>query len=183
MEAAAYFFTQDSPGAKPTLDQCVFTIDSIETRTGLDFFASLPDEYESETEARHSTLTAQDALVRANRAPPRQPRAPPSRAANDARNSGPSQGDVIVYVTKSGTKYHLGHCQYLRKSRTPTSLDKARPQYSQCSVCRPHTLAPAQLKCLDRSSRTQGGTTAARRPANRYLERIHPTRSVYPACR
>ena len=137
METAAYFFTQDSPGAQPTLDQCVFTIDSIETRTGLDFFASLPDEYESEIEARHSTLTAQVGLVRVNRAPPRQPRAPPSQAANDARNGSHSQADVIVYVTKSGTKYHLGHCRYLRKSRTPMPLDKARSQYAACSVCRP----------------------------------------------
>ena len=139
MEAAAYFFTQDSPGAEPTLDQCVFTIDAIETRTGLDFFASLPDEYESKIEALHSTLTAPVALARAGRAPPRQPqpRAPPSRAAGDARNSGPSQADVIVYVTRSGTRYHLDHCRYLRTSRTRLSFEKARSQYTPCSVCRP----------------------------------------------
>jgi len=56
MEAAAYFFTH-VPSAKATLDQCIFTIDSIERRTGLDFFASLPDAYESQIEARHSRMT------------------------------------------------------------------------------------------------------------------------------
>jgi len=56
MAAAAYFFTH-VPGAKATLDQCIFTIDAIERRTGLDFFASLPDAYESQIEARHSKMT------------------------------------------------------------------------------------------------------------------------------
>jgi len=137
MEATAYFFTHDSPGAKPTLDQSILTIDSIESRTGLDFFASLPDAYESKIEARHFKMTAPAGFMRANRATPRQPRTPPTQETQDLRDNAGSQGKVIVYVTRTGTKYHLDHCRYLRKSRTPMSLAKAQPQYAPCSVCRP----------------------------------------------
>jgi endonuclease G len=57
MAVAAYFFMHEAQGATVTLDQSIFTIDAIERRTGLDFFASLPDVYESQIEARRSSLT------------------------------------------------------------------------------------------------------------------------------
>lgn len=56
-----------------------------------------------------------------------------------------AQGSDTVYVTRTGSKYHLGHCGYLRSSRIPILLSKAVLEYGPCSKCRPPTLegAPA----------------------------------------
>src|SRR3989337_1939147 len=45
---------------------------------------------------------------------------------------------TIVYITKTGTKYHRGSCQYLRQSKFEIELSKAKERgYTPCSVCRP----------------------------------------------
>ncbi|MCY6372482.1 ComEC/Rec2 family competence protein [Clostridium ganghwense] len=44
---------------------------------------------------------------------------------------------TTVYVTKTGKKYHRDGCQYLRKSKIPISLDKAKASYGPCSKCHP----------------------------------------------
>lgn len=44
---------------------------------------------------------------------------------------------VIVYVTDTGTKYHRLNCKYVKKSRTPILLSKARINYKPCSICKP----------------------------------------------
>jgi micrococcal nuclease len=49
--------------------------------------------------------------------------------------------DAIVYVTKTGAKYHTGSCSYLSKSKIPMSLkDAVAAGYTPCSRCRPPTL-------------------------------------------
>lgn len=46
--------------------------------------------------------------------------------------------EVVVYVTKTGEKYHSDGCQYLSKSRIPISLDDAKADgYTPCSKCHP----------------------------------------------
>jgi methylphosphotriester-DNA--protein-cysteine methyltransferase len=48
---------------------------------------------------------------------------------------------TIVYVTKTGTKYHRAGCRYLAKSSIPMSLkDAVAKGYGPCSVCKPPTL-------------------------------------------
>ncbi len=48
------------------------------------------------------------------------------------------QAEKIVYITKTGKKYHGLGCRYLSKSRIPISLTKAKQRgYTACSVCRP----------------------------------------------
>ena len=43
-----------------------------------------------------------------------------------------------VYVTNTGTKYHLTSCQYLSKSKIPMQVDSASEAgYTACSVCKP----------------------------------------------
>ena len=42
-----------------------------------------------------------------------------------------------VYVTRTGTKYHRGSCRYLKYSKIAIALDKAKQNYSPCSICRP----------------------------------------------
>lgn len=48
-----------------------------------------------------------------------------------------SSDEVIVYVTRTGTKYHREGCRYLRRSAIPMKLKEARLRYTPCSVCRP----------------------------------------------
>ena len=46
--------------------------------------------------------------------------------------------EVVVYVTKTGEKYHSDGCPYLRKSQIPISLDDAKASgYTPCSKCNP----------------------------------------------
>jgi endonuclease/exonuclease/phosphatase family metal-dependent hydrolase len=47
-------------------------------------------------------------------------------------------GSTTVYITETGTKYHLAGCQYLSKSKIPITLREACAKgYSPCSVCDP----------------------------------------------
>ncbi len=45
---------------------------------------------------------------------------------------------VIVYITRTGTKYHRAGCHHLRHSHIPLTLAEAKERgYSACSACRP----------------------------------------------
>ena len=48
----------------------------------------------------------------------------------------PTEG-AVVYVTRTGEKYHRAGCRYLRQSAIPLALTQARTRYSPCSVCGP----------------------------------------------
>lgn len=49
-----------------------------------------------------------------------------------------SNDNVIVYITKTGTKYHEAGCRYLSKSQIPISLREAKARgYGSCSICDP----------------------------------------------
>jgi micrococcal nuclease len=46
--------------------------------------------------------------------------------------------EVIVYITKTGSKYHRGTCSYLSRSKIPISLkDAVARGYTPCSRCNP----------------------------------------------
>lgn len=45
--------------------------------------------------------------------------------------------DPIVYVTKTGTKYHLWGCRYLSESAIAKRLSEVCGKYDPCSVCKP----------------------------------------------
>jgi len=46
--------------------------------------------------------------------------------------------NVTVYVTKSGKKYHVDGCSFLRKSKIPMSLEEAKKEgYTPCEKCNP----------------------------------------------
>ena len=44
---------------------------------------------------------------------------------------------VTVYVTRTGTKYHVLGCRYLRQSKIAMELSEARKRFDPCSVCNP----------------------------------------------
>lgn len=46
-------------------------------------------------------------------------------------------GDTIVYVTATGTKYHRGSCGYLRSRYEITLREAVRSGYTPCSRCSP----------------------------------------------
>lgn len=43
----------------------------------------------------------------------------------------------LVYVTKTGVKYHRNGCHYLRKSKIPLACIEAKKSYQPCKVCQP----------------------------------------------
>lgn len=46
--------------------------------------------------------------------------------------------DSGIFVTKTGTKYHLGSCKALSKSKTPINLEDAIARgYTPCELCHP----------------------------------------------
>ena len=54
------------------------------------------------------------------------------------KNETQRKGSDIVYITRTGTKFHRAGCRYLRHSAIPIRRSDAIAQgYEPCSVCRP----------------------------------------------
>ena len=51
-------------------------------------------------------------------------------------------GEVVVYATKTGKKYHKGSCRYLKKSRIPMTLADAKKVLTPCGACKPLKVGP-----------------------------------------
>ncbi|MFC1499974.1 thermonuclease family protein [Candidatus Zixiibacteriota bacterium] len=47
------------------------------------------------------------------------------------------EDDIIVYITRTGTKYHLTGCHHLKHSSIPISLSETLKRYEPCSACKP----------------------------------------------
>jgi len=66
-----------------------------------------------------------------------------AQAGAPAAASAPSAPDlarIVVYVTKSGTKYHRKDCPHLRRSARALSLKEALERgYEPCAQCKPPT--------------------------------------------
>jgi len=46
--------------------------------------------------------------------------------------------EKIVYITKTGKKYHRENCRFLRYSKIPISREKAMSiGYGSCKICKP----------------------------------------------
>ena len=46
--------------------------------------------------------------------------------------------EQVVYITKTGKKYHKGSCRYLKNSKIEIKKAKAKELgYSACAVCKP----------------------------------------------
>ena len=53
----------------------------------------------------------------------------------DSSQAAPAGLPKTVYVTKTGTKYHLDGCRFLSNSRIPMPRDEALQSYELCGVC------------------------------------------------
>lgn len=52
----------------------------------------------------------------------------------------PQSEEIIVYITKTGSKYHRAGCKHLKKSSIPITLEEAKERgYTPCKVCNPPT--------------------------------------------
>jgi len=74
-----------------------------------------------------------------NSSRPEPPVAEPSDRPAD-EYAGP---DTIVYVTRTGKKYHRADCPHLRFSRKPMRLGEAVKRYGPCGRCHPPRLRKA----------------------------------------
>lgn len=69
--------------------------------------------------------------------PPSADQAPPPKTQETSPPKHPASGE-IVYVTRTGSKYHRAGCSSLRKSMIPISKsDAVNRGYGPCSRCRP----------------------------------------------
>jgi hypothetical protein len=59
------------------------------------------------------------------------------RAGDSALQPAPSIDSMIVFVTKTGAKYHLAGCSSLKSSAIPMLLVDARKRYGPCGRCHP----------------------------------------------
>jgi len=65
------------------------------------------------------------------------PQVLPNPQVSPKTTSQPSESD-IVYITKTGSKYHRQGCRYLRYSAIPVKRSEAIAKgYGPCSVCKP----------------------------------------------
>lgn len=61
----------------------------------------------------------------------------PSVSANKDKETATSDS-TIVYVTGSGTKYHVADCRFIQKNKSEITLSKAIAQgYTPCGSCNP----------------------------------------------
>jgi hypothetical protein len=57
---------------------------------------------------------------------------------NNQHPSSDAHADRIVYITRTGSKYHMDFCRYLSKSKIAIPISKAKEDgYTACSVCDP----------------------------------------------
>lgn len=57
-----------------------------------------------------------------------------------------ANGNISVYVTDTGEKYHTSGCQYLRRSSNKITLAEAIGNgYERCSKCSPPTMTQAEI--------------------------------------
>ena len=55
--------------------------------------------------------------------------------------------ETVVYITKTGKKYHKGNCSYLKKSKITTTLEEAcKAGYTPCSRCKPPSCPSCSTK-------------------------------------
>ena len=52
-------------------------------------------------------------------------------AGNDAAK------EIIVYVTRTGKKYHTKSCRYGKRSSRSLTLEEAQREYEPCKICKP----------------------------------------------
>ena len=75
-----------------------------------------------------------------------------------------SEAQTTVYITKTGAKYHVSTCQYLRRSKFSIDLPDAIEQgYTPCSVCGPPEISDEESEPIIQNTGVpaSGGSTGS----------------------
>lgn len=75
--------------------------------------------------------------------------------------------DEIVYVTRTGTKYHRAGCRHLARSQIPMALKDAVKQFGPCSVCQPPVLTTKSADAESPPAHSEDHARASLPPAPR----------------
>ena len=76
---------------------------------------------------------------------------------------------TVVYITRSGTKYHSGNCRSLSKSKIPIALGEAVQEgYTPCSVCKPAVLGTASAQSKTSKASAASVTVYVTRSGSKY---------------
>ena len=89
-------------------------------------------------------------------------------------------GDYIVYITKSGTKYHRGTCSYLKSKYEITLGEATSLGYTPCSRCNPPRLDNAPKVAATPKPQPTPRTTAPSSSSNKQASSNPPYIVVGP---
>jgi len=60
----------------------------------------------------------------------------PESSSSYAGYAAAAKQECVVYITRTGDRYHVGDCRYLRRSRIPVEKREAiKAGYTPCRVC------------------------------------------------
>lgn len=60
------------------------------------------------------------------------------KTSNSTSSTNSNFQGTIVYITKTGKKYHRSNCSYLKKSKISININTAKAEgYTACSRCNP----------------------------------------------
>ena len=57
--------------------------------------------------------------------------------ASHAKTIKTHQVEQVVYITRTGSKFHRAGCRYLRRSSIKIDRSDAEKYYTPCSICNP----------------------------------------------
>ena len=106
------------------------TINTVESSTPIPTFSPTPTPTPTQTPIPTQTPTPSPM-------PSLSPSPSPLLKSTYTPTTESQKKEIIVYVTKTGAKYHQAGCRYLSKSKIAINLEHAKKQYSPCSVCNP----------------------------------------------
>ena len=114
-------------GSDRPIQSYAVTIDRVESVTGINFFVDLPDDIEEQIES-NLDLSRWSFSVSGY-----------SKTVTPEKTPAVPIGDgQIVYITKTGKKYHRESCSSLSSSKIPIKLEDAVKQgYEPCKSCCP----------------------------------------------
>jgi len=161
-------FILPNQSSKLALQTYAVSIDSVENFTGIDFFPAIPDSLENRIESSLEldkwTFTASSSYssektttksvqckgitqngTRCKRMTTNEngycwqhQDQEQAFIQPDKPNTTSDSQDIIVYITKTGDRYHRDGCSSLSKSKIPISLKDAKARgFQPCSRCKP----------------------------------------------
>ena len=121
----------ENKSSKEPIINYVVSIDSLESFTGIDFFHHLDIDIQNEIESNtHVDLWNWEKQYL--------PKYENVIIKNQTDSVDIDNSIQQLFKTKTGNKYHLENCRYLKKSKTPITLKEVNGnQLIPCGVCKP----------------------------------------------